>query len=293
MRRNIKQRHSNERFAHHVRLLLLPHAHNDYRPHMVRWYGVTAILLVVVALQFGYNFAESGSVLGRSSDVSRAELLQGTNSERQARGEPTLRLSTTLNQAAELKAQDMVDNQYWSHTSPNGIPPWTWFKQAGYSYDSAGENLARGFTTSNGVMKAWMASKEHEANVLNVNYSEVGFAVKQASLNGEPTTLVVALYGSPKGTSATARQAVLAAEDQSISLVSKIGIGIQSMTPALLGSIALLLFGATLALLAHFERKRLPYEWRKNLMKHHGMLKAGGMLSLVVLMLALYGGGQI
>lgn len=276
---------------------VIPHAHNDYRPHLIRWQGIVALALVIAFVQLGYNLVKTGSVLGQQTDISAYELLAATNRERRSQGEEPLKANIALSDAAALKADDMFKKQYWAHVSPEGTTPWQWFEQIGYSYSSAGENLAKGFHSSAGVVTAWMNSNEHRANVLSTSFSEVGFAVRSGILNGEETTVVVALYGSPKQspvvTASAPVESVLAAQEEVISPIARLGIGIQSMTPAMLGSVALLMLATMVALVAHAYRSKLPYAWRKSWLKHHGMYKALGMVSLVVMLLALYGGGQI
>jgi hypothetical protein len=100
-------------------------------------------------------------------------------------------MNSQLTQAAQLKAKDMFAKDYWAHNSPNGTMPWDFIKQAGYDYQYAGENLARGFTTSNDVVTAWMNSPEHRENMLSPNYHDVGFALQEGSLTGEPDTILI------------------------------------------------------------------------------------------------------
>ena len=50
--------------------------------------------------------------------------------------------SDMLQEAAEKKAQDMIENNYFAHTSPQGKTPWHWVEESGYDYRYAGENLA-------------------------------------------------------------------------------------------------------------------------------------------------------
>ena len=160
----------------------------------------------------------------------------------------------------------------------------------------AGENLAKGFHSSAGVVTAWMNSPEHRQNVLDGNYTDVGFAVQTGEFQGKKTTLVVALYGEPTTSAVQAsagRQVVLAAHDDPLSPIARLGVGLQSMTPALLGSLVLLVIAGGVALSAHAYRNKLPREWRLSWKKHHGLYKAVGMASLAVVLLALYGGGQV
>jgi len=105
--------------------------------------------------------------------------------------------SAKLNQAAQLKAENMVANNYFNHTSPSGISPWYWFTKVGYNYKYAGENLAIGFFDSQEVYQAWLNSPEHRANIVNPNYTEVGTAVL-SGFGSNNTIVVVQEFGSQK-----------------------------------------------------------------------------------------------
>lgn len=279
-----------------VRRMVVPHKDNDYRPHLIRAGGIALLVVIVAAFQLSYNFVQTGSVLGQTTDITTDQLLASTNAQRRMNGEKPLVVNEKLSQAAANKAQDMFAKQYWAHTSPSGVAPWAWFERANYHYAEAGENLARGFSTSDGVVTAWMDSADHRANILDNNYTDIGFAIQRGVLDGKTTTLVVAFYAEPQASSAgmqNDRQAVLAATSSNLGPLTRVGIGIQSMTPALLGSIVILVGAAIIALIAHRYRDKLPFALRKDWRRHHGLYKALGMISLVVVLVMLYGGGQI
>ena len=63
-----------------------------------------------------------------------------------------------LQNIARIKAQDMVDNNYFSHTSPTYGSPFDMMKNFGISYKTAGENIA-GNSTNSGTVNAWMNSE--------------------------------------------------------------------------------------------------------------------------------------
>lgn len=130
-------------------------------------------------------------------DVIESVLVERTNEERQRIGLPVLRESPKLEQAAYLKAQDMLQKGYFAHTSPQGVTPWYWFRKAGYAYQYAGENLAAGFLESEELFDAWYESPSHRNNLLNPNYREIGIAVVKGNFQGAETTLVVQMFGSP------------------------------------------------------------------------------------------------
>lgn len=140
------------------------------------------------------------SVLSYATNMSASGLLQNTNQERVGSGLKSLTLNAKLNQAAQAKANDMAARNYWSHNTPEGNPPWVFISNAGYTYQSAGENLAYGFDSSSEAVAGWMASPGHKANIMNTGYKDVGFGIANASdyQNGGEQTIVVAMYGSPE-----------------------------------------------------------------------------------------------
>jgi hypothetical protein len=128
--------------------------------------------------------------------MSRGDLLSATNTFRAQNGLAPLSLNGQLNNAAQNKAQHMVDNNYWAHNAPDGTTPWYFFDQAGYNYSKAGENLAYGFNTSQDVVNGWIGSPGHRANILG-EYVDVGFGfVDGPTYQGGPNTVVVAHYGA-------------------------------------------------------------------------------------------------
>jgi uncharacterized protein YkwD len=183
---------------------LVPHKGNHHHPHLIRVHGLAMMVVVVLGLQIGWNWSVTGhpSVLGYASDITVAGLVTQTNQERTANNLLALHEDSRLDNAASMKAQDMFTYDYWAHVSPSGVQPWYWFGKAGYIYEYAGENLAKDFDTTSGVMAGWMGSPEHKANILDTSYTDFGFAVMNGTLQGEQTTLVVAEYGSQASTPA-------------------------------------------------------------------------------------------
>jgi hypothetical protein len=145
---------------------------------------------------FSFGYQHDRSVLGISYSISPDELLVMTNQKRLENGLPPLSMDSSLALAAQRKADDMFTKNYWAHIAPDGTTPWYFIKSSGYEYVYAGENLARGYTTSSDVINAWMASPSHKENMLSPNYKEIGFAIKDGSLTGDDTVLVVEEFGS-------------------------------------------------------------------------------------------------
>ena len=71
----------------------------------------------------------------------------------------------------------MFLKQYFEHNSPSGITPADLVTSVGYKYKVTGENLALGdFKDEKDLVDAWMNSPGHKANILNVDYTEIGVA---------------------------------------------------------------------------------------------------------------------
>jgi hypothetical protein len=174
--------------------LFIPTKKNNYKPYLLRkaLLVVYAIILVVVNT-FGGVF---GVTQISASNVNASTLISLTNRERSIAGLNTLNTNSKLTAAAKAKAENMFEEQYWDHFGPNGETPWQFITAAGYNYVYAGENLAKGFRTSEGVVEAWMASPAHRDNILSKNYKDIGIYVKTGVLLGKETTLVVQMFGN-------------------------------------------------------------------------------------------------
>jgi uncharacterized YkwD family protein len=97
-----------------------------------------------------------------------------TNQERAKNGLKPLALDTALSKVAREKSNDMQSKGYFSHTSPTYGSPFDMMKKFGITYRTAGENIAKGQPTPEAVVKAWMESPGHRANILKAEYTHIG-----------------------------------------------------------------------------------------------------------------------
>jgi len=158
-------------------------------------------IALVIAVGIFFNHSLSGGVLSYATNTSPDGLLASTNVERVSNGAGAITINQQLTSAAQAKADDMAARNYWSHNTPDGQEPWVFVRSSGYTYQAVGENLAYGFGTSEATVAGWMNSPTHRANMLNSNYTEVGFGIAN-SANYQQTggqTIVVAMYGRPAG----------------------------------------------------------------------------------------------
>jgi uncharacterized YkwD family protein len=112
------------------------------------------------------------------------QVLDLVNQERAKAGVSPLKLSTSLDSMAKVKAEDMRDNNYFSHTSPSYGSPFDMMKKFGISFSTAGENIAAGQQSASDVMNSWMNSPGHRQNILNPSYTEIGIGVAKGGSYG-------------------------------------------------------------------------------------------------------------
>jgi uncharacterized YkwD family protein len=111
---------------------------------------------------------------GQGLNAYEQKVVDLVNAERQRNGLQPLKVDLELAKVARLKSADMRDKNYFSHQSPTYGSPFEMMKQFGISYKYAGENIAAGQKTPEDVVKAWMNSSGHRANILNANYTHIG-----------------------------------------------------------------------------------------------------------------------
>ena len=170
--------------------------------------GKTAgVFLFLIAGIFTLSIADSYLLRGSSlASVISAVLVDLANSDRTVQKLGGLTVNPVLTAAAQAKADDMAAKSYFAHVSPEGLNSWHWFKQAGYTFLYAGENLAVDFSDSSDVEQAWMNSPTHRANILDGHFTEVGIATAEGTLEGHRTTFVVQMFGTPAQASAPLAQ---------------------------------------------------------------------------------------
>ncbi|MFJ7972496.1 CAP domain-containing protein [Psychrobacillus sp. NPDC096389] len=103
-----------------------------------------------------------------------------TNQERAKAGLKALQIDAKLTQSAQAKSQDMKDKNYFSHTSPTYGSPFDQMKSFGVTYRSAAENIAMGQRSAAEVVKAWMESPGHRANIMNPSYTHIGVGLSDS-----------------------------------------------------------------------------------------------------------------
>ncbi|HBR32239.1 MAG: SafA/ExsA family spore coat assembly protein [Eubacteriales bacterium] len=102
------------------------------------------------------------------------QVIDLVNNIRAQNGLNRLKANWELSRVARYKSQDMHDKNYFSHTSPTYGSPFAMMNAFGISYRTAGENIAKGYSTPQAVVNGWMNSSGHRANILNSAYTQIG-----------------------------------------------------------------------------------------------------------------------
>lgn len=169
---------------------------------------------LILGLLLGATFSFSAKA---AETVTKEEIIDLVNTERKEAGLNELVENPTLDDAAALKAQDMIGNNYFAHTSPSGIDPWYWFEKVNYDYKYAGENLAMDFTNALSVHKAWMKSQTHKDNIMSDKYQEIGVAVLSGIMEDRETQVAVQVFGTKiTETGADVKEEISAIFNQSV-----------------------------------------------------------------------------
>ena len=137
-------------------------------------FGVAAF--AAVSIFNAGRIAQADDQASKAEAFSAESILKGHNRERAIAKLPSFKLSKPLSDAALAHAKDMAEHKKLTHDGTNGSTPFDRIKATSYSYQAAGENVARGQTTVSEVMKDWMNSPHHRENIVG-DYGEIGVAV--------------------------------------------------------------------------------------------------------------------
>jgi uncharacterized protein YkwD len=129
---------------------------------------------------------------GGSGSGWQASMLALVNQERAKKGLRAMCINRKLTAAAERHAANMVNLNFYDHTGKDGSSPGARAIAAGYRWTCIAENIAQGQTSVEGVMKSWIESPRHFANILHTKCSShAGFA--------RAGNIWVQMYGSAGG----------------------------------------------------------------------------------------------
>jgi len=176
-------------------------AGNNYQPIQSKRF-VVSILILMIFFNAGFQIINCYLLKqnGMTANLNTINIISEINKIRVSHGLDPLAENPKLDIAALLKAQDMIERDYFNHYSPEGKAPWDWISSAKYNYKYAGENLALNFFNDQETVQAWLNSPTHKDNILNPNYKDTGVAILSGitSTTKESKTVVVQMFGTEK-----------------------------------------------------------------------------------------------
>lgn len=132
----------------------------------------------------GSGTTSGGNASSSTLTTDELETFNLINQQRINNGLSALKIDPEVQRVARIKAQDMVNNNYFSHNSPTYGTPFNMLKNFAISYNSAGENIA-GNSSNSAAVTAWMNSSGHRANILNSSYNYTGIGVVSSPKYGK------------------------------------------------------------------------------------------------------------
>ncbi len=149
-----------------------------------------------------YFVGDVVAVVDKTQNVITPEtVIELVNGERELQGLQKLEEDELLDIVAQNKLQNMIEEEYFAHTSPQGTDPWRWFVKSGYDFAFAGENLAIDYTDVNEQHEAWMNSPKHKKNILDERFTHTGVAVRQTQIDGKNVIITVEVFAKPQSVS--------------------------------------------------------------------------------------------
>jgi len=147
----------------------------EYEEHLLAIEADSALLIIDDNVPLT---GSSGDETGTAAQAFAAQVLDLVNAERGNLNLPPLSGdNVALNAAAQARAVEIIAS--FSHTRPNGQVCFSVFAEYQVSYRAAGENIAKGQSSPEAVMRSWMNSNGHRANIMGGNFTSIGIGVAQ------------------------------------------------------------------------------------------------------------------
>ncbi|MDX3661038.1 CAP domain-containing protein [Streptomyces sp. ID05-26A] len=132
--------------------------------------ALRASLLAATTLALAATFAPAATAATVQENV-----IALTNAERAKVNCPALKSNAALNTAAQRHSVDMATKNFMGHTGSDGSTMVVRIERAGYTrWTRAAENVAAGYGTAAEVVRGWMNSSGHRANILNCALRDIG-----------------------------------------------------------------------------------------------------------------------
>lgn len=179
----------------------VPHRANNYHPHILHtkraiFYSLVFMLTKAILVCFVLFLPMSAFVLPDVLAEEQRQIVELTNQVRAEKNLPPLAVVSKLDLSAQNKAEDMALGGYFAHVKDNKNLS-SWLRGVNYSYEFAGENLAVGFSTAQGIVQAWKKSPTHYANLIDPDFKDLGVGLAGGVYNGKAVVFIAQHLGTP------------------------------------------------------------------------------------------------
>ena len=130
------------------------------------------------------NNYESTETIPSTLSVEEQEFFYKINELRVKNNLPEFKIDDNVENVARLKAQDLAENNYFSHTSAKYGTPFEMLSSSGVNYKTASENIA-GNSSIDGAINSWMNSDSHKNNILSNDFNYTGIAIVHSNTYGK------------------------------------------------------------------------------------------------------------
>lgn len=134
--------------------------------------------LIVGGLALGGLAGCGGSPTAPAASMGadvEARLAALVNQHRASVGCPSLAAHARVADVAREHSEDMARRGFFGHVNPDGETPFDRLREAGIAWDGgAAENIARGRSSAEEILRAWLASPDHRAAIETCAYTDAG-----------------------------------------------------------------------------------------------------------------------
>ena len=140
-------------------------------------------LSVVATLSFTFLISIASFYPANSNTIWQDQMLNSVNKLRLDKGLKPLILCKPLTLSAQNYAKDLAKQNYLSHKGKDGSTPGDRIQKSGYNWENPtsaskiAENIAAGQNSVSQVMKDWKNSKGHYKNIIEKDFTHVGFGM--------------------------------------------------------------------------------------------------------------------
>ena len=153
--------------------------------------SLTKATILVAAVAVSWSVQSTPALAANPLMGQEAAIIARTNQIRAEAGLPALVVNQSLAISAVNKANDMATKGYFAHANPDGQRMGYWIGATGYVYSLAGENLAKGYSSLDRLMNAWVTSPSHYKNLVEPKFTQIGIGMAEGWYENQPTLFIV------------------------------------------------------------------------------------------------------